>query len=303
MIFHEIYGCYYQAVAKILEQAVEGTLTRESMQQTIDTYGFSESALTIIPAFEEERWQLVDMESMESPVMNKPALPISNLEREWLKAVSQDPRAHLFGEIPEMSEEITPLYTPEDVVVYDQYRDGDSYNDPSYIENFQKLLSAIHNKKKVKLLYESGKGRELIVYGVPTRLEYSEKDDKFRVLLQGARHIHIINVARVAEVEVMERPMRFLKRLQEPARDFFVMELYDGRNALERVMLHFAHFQKEAERLDNDHYRIKIFYNKDDETELLIRVLSFGPFVRVTEPESFVELIKERLKQQRVWGV
>ncbi len=303
MIFHEIYGCYYQAVAKILEQAEKGTLTREFMQQTIDTYGFSESALTIMPAFEEERWQLLDMGSMESPLMNKPTLPISNLEREWLKAVSQDPRAHLFGEMPKISEDVQPLYTPEDVVVYDQYGDGDPYDDPCYIENFQKLLSAIHNKKKVKLLYESGKGRELIVYGVPARLEYSEKDDKFRVLLQGARHIHIINVARVQEVEVLEQGTPFLKKIQETNSDFFIMELYDGRNALERVMLHFAHFQKEAERLDGDHYRIKIFYNKDDETELLIRVLSFGPFVRVTEPESFVELIKARLQKQRAWDV
>ncbi len=303
MLFHEIYGCYYQAVAKILEQAVEGTLTRESLKQTIDTYGFSESALTILPAFEEERWQLLDMQSMETPILNNPTLPMTNLEKQWIKAVAQDPKAHLFGGMPKISEEISPLYTMEDVVVYDQYGDGDPYEDPDYIKNFQIILSSLHNKKKVELEYESGKGRELTVCGVPTRLEYSEKDDKFRVILQGNRHVHIINVARVREVEVMEQRPRFLKKMDETNTDFLVMELYDGRNALERVMLHFAHFQKEAERLDDNHYRIKIFYNKDDETELLIRVLSFGPFVRVTEPESFAELIKERLKQQRVWDV
>ena len=31
---------------------------------------------------------------------------------------------------------------------------------------------------------------------------------------------------------------------------------------------------------------------------MVIRLLSFGPMIKVTEPESFVELIKERLKKQ-----
>ena len=36
-----------------------------------------------------------------------------------------------------------------------------------------------------------------------------------------------------------------------------------------------------------------------DETEIVIRVLSFGPYVKVLEPESFANLIKERLISQK----
>ena len=35
------------------------------------------------------------------------------------------------------------------------------------------------------------------------------------------------------------------------------------------------------------------------ETEIVIRVLSFGPYVKALEPESFVNLIKERLISQK----
>ena len=77
------------------------------------------------------------------------------------------------------------------------------------------------------------------------------------------------------------------------------MELLDHRNALERVMLHFAHFKKEAEKISDERYRIKIFYDSSDETELVIRVLSFGPFVEVTEPQNFRNLIIERLERQK----
>ena len=44
---------------------------------------------------------------------------------------------------------------------------------------------------------------------------------------------------------------------------------------------------------------VEINYSKDDETELLIRILSFGPTVKVMEPENFIDLIKERLQNQK----
>ena len=78
------------------------------------------------------------------------------------------------------------------------------------------------------------------------------------------------------------------------------MELIDERNALERAMLHFSHLEKETRKLDKNHYSITLRYDHDDETEMLIRVLSFGPMLRVTSPESFIEKIRERLKKQRV---
>lgn len=81
-----------------------------------------------------------------------------------------------------------------------------------------------------------------------------------------------------------------------------VLELTDRRNALERVLLHFAHFEKQAEKLEEDRYRITIFYEKEDETELVIRILSFGPMVKVTSPQHFVDLIKQRLLAQKNCG-
>lgn len=39
-------------------------------------------------------------------------------------------------------------------------------------------------------------------------------------------------------------------------------------------------------------------YNKSDETEMVIRILSFGPLLRVQEPASFIELLRKRLQKQ-----
>lgn len=68
---------------------------------------------------------------------------------------------------------------------------------------------------------------------------------------------------------------------------------------MERVLLHFAHFEKSAEKLDDKHYRVTIHYDKEDEIEMVIRILSFGPLIRVTAPQHFVDLIKQRLLEQK----
>ena len=72
---------------------------------------------------------------------------------------------------------------------------------------------------------------------------------------------------------------------------------------MERALLHFAHFEKEAERIDEKRYRVTVRYDKDDETELVIRVLSFGPMIKVTGPPHFENLIKERLMKQISCGL
>ena len=65
-------------------------------------------------------------------------------------------------------------------------------------------------------------------------------------------------------------------------------------------MLHFSDLEKETEKLDDKRYRITLRYRQSDETEILIRVLSFGPVLRVVEPERMVEQIRERLARQTV---
>lgn len=74
--------------------------------------------------------------------------------------------------------------------------------------------------------------------------------------------------------------------------------LHDERNGLERVLLHFSHFEKETRKLGERLYQIKLRYNEEDETELLIRVLSFGPVLEVTAPAGFVRLLKSRIRNQ-----
>ena len=48
---------------------------------------------------------------------------------------------------------------------------------------------------------------------------------------------------------------------------------------------------------------MKVFYCSQDENEMVIRVLSFGEMVRVTQPPHFVELMRAKLKAQYQLGL
>ena len=54
-----------------------------------------------------------------------------------------------------------------------------------------------------------------------------------------------------------------------------------------------------VERLDDAHYRVTLQYDRADETKMLIRVLSFGPMIRVLEPQRFIDLLQQRIERQR----
>ena len=49
MIFNEVYGCYYNAVSKIIENAIDGELTDRKLNDLSKQYAFEESNLTIVP--------------------------------------------------------------------------------------------------------------------------------------------------------------------------------------------------------------------------------------------------------------
>ena len=70
------------------------------------------------------------------------------------------------------------------------------------------------------------------------------------------------------------------------------------RNALERAMLHFANYEKNTTKIDEDTYECLIYYNSNMETELLIEVMSFGPMLTVTGNDRFLSLLKDRLQKQ-----
>ena len=302
MIFSELYSAYYNTVAAIISAIIDGEHSEKELQKIVTDRAFGESVLTIMPALKSEKWQLVHA-NMTTPLEHKPTTPLTTLQKRWLKAISLDPRVKLFGvEFPDL-EGVDPLFTSADYHVYDQYGDGDPFEDEQYIRNFRIVLEAIRKRTQIKFDMVNRKGNMMFVRCRPLRLEYSEKDDKFRLVTAGWRAVSTVNLAKIRSCAHDMGYRRVSGRERTVVYDTVTVKIRDERNAMERFMLHFAHFEKQAEKLDKKHYLVRIKYAHDDEPEMVIRILSFGPMVEVLEPEPFRKLVIEKLEKQLSCGL
>ena len=314
-LFSEVYGCYYEVVAQILRSA---PLTRRQAEALAAERGYGESTLQLIPKLlDQNAWPLLEEWDglYHSRLDRPPALPVTALERAWLKALLDDGRVRLFltdGQLDHLAAalaDVEPLYRREDFCYFDRYRDGDDWEDPGYRRRFQDLLAAIRDRRCLRLAYAPPKGRLRLADHLPLRLEYSPKDDKFRLYAAKVWHgafqgYHTMNLSRILSVrpsrERLDRELdvdgwRRGRRCAEP----LLIRVTNERNGIERFMLEFSSYEKHSEYdPETGTCTVRLWYQRSDETEVLIRLLGFGPVVRVLGPEPFVAQVRERVLRQ-----
>ena len=296
MIFSELYSAYYNTVAEIISRLIDGERDERELQKIVSERAFGESITTILPSLKSGKWQLLRPD-MSTVLKHKPTVPLTNLQKSWLKAISLDPRVRLFGVEFKGLDDVEPLFTPDDYYIYDKYCDGDDFSDAGYIERFRIILSAVRDGVPLKVNLTNRSGKEMYAKVMPLRLEYSEKDDKFRLITDGCKYLHTINLSKIKSVKYCGDTFKHIDR--EVRYDTVTLRIKDERNALERCMLHFAHFEKRAEKVGKGEYLLHVKFDHKDESEIVIRVLSFGPRVKAEAPDSFAQLIKKKLIAQK----
>ena len=329
-LFSEIYSCYYQVLRHLL--CSQNALTQQDIRSRICGEGFEESLLSIIPKLEDGTWNLLEKDGnlFCSKISSSFLTPVSDLEKSYLKALLSDPRINLFLDreqtkaLQSMLSAVSPLWSPGQFRYFDRFPDGDPYEDETYRNRFRTLLKAQKQNRYVDIDYTSPAGRRLHHHYIPARLEYSIKNDKFRLLALKPEHPSKVRQARShrriqAEAEPDRRtcetvcpntrqqeryPAKFSLAIRNLSRLQSVRPLEHTRsspgalNALERAMLHFANYEKNTTKIDEDTYECLIYYNSNMETELLIEVMSFGPMLTVTGNDRFLSLLKDRLQKQ-----
>lgn len=318
-LFSEIYNCYYQVVKTLIRDY--NCIRERDLYTALSNMGFGESVFHLLPKLSNDAWQLYERhaDTLYSKISSDFCVPLSHLQKCYLKAILLDEKIQLFFPkelllaLRHELSDVAPLFLPSDFYYYDRFAGQDDYENDLYQENFRALLSAIRNRQYTDIDYTSRHGRRVHHNYLPCRLEYSIKNNCFRLLCvkefpTKAPELFILNVGRMNAVTVLDKhaaTARDINKLivssyyKEPVR----LLIRNERNALERAMLQFANYEKNTRRLDDNLYECLIYYNKSVETELLIEIFSFGPMLKVVDPKSFVNLIKERLgKQRRLTG-
>lgn len=300
MIFSELYSVYYRTVEAVLKESCRQPLSRQDLYRIVQKHAFAESAVQVVPSLLQQKWPLLRKDGTSAVDIDK--MPLTTLEKQWLMAVYQDPRIRLFTDEDISFQDTEPLYRKEDISYFDQYNDGDDYMDEQYIHNFRLIRHAVRQKTAVHIEMHNRFGAVLETDVSPQFLEYSEKDDKLRLHGLNEYGQVIINLGRIISCSLCSHEISIGSH-EEIKKKVVVFELQDERKALERVLLHFAHFEKQAEKLSESRYRITLYYNERDEKEMVIRLLSYGPLICVKQPQEFVNLMKEKLMKQIRCGI
>lgn len=319
-IFSEIYGTYFRITAEILSK---GTLAENSVRDIITENGFSDTVLflpdKLVPDKSgESPWNLLrrNADGMLSSVLNNPPLRIiTTLHKRWLKSVLCDKRMSLFLDetnykaLAEKLRDIKPLYDDSIFHIFDVADDSDNYADIEYQKFFRTVIKAIKEKRLVEIAFNSPK-RGLIkgVY-LPLKMEYSAKNDKFRVLCVKFSNSKpcckaTVNMARITALTMLDTVyngyidmVRYHNqtRCQTPV----TIVVSDERNGIERFMTAFASYEKQSiYNSDTNKCTVKLWYDKQDETELLIQLLSFGAVLEIISPQYFRKEAAQRVARQ-----
>ena len=307
-LFSEVYGRYYRLMQDVLVQA---PMTEADLLDLVRAHGFGESMLFFLPRLTSGDWPLLEKRDdgryyrRVEPVQ----LPVTKLEQAWLKALLADRRLALFlapeerAHLTEALSAVEPLYAPEDFLCFDQYLDGDPYEEAAYQAHFRVMLAAVECGQVLRIAFCSGRGAVLQEVFWPQRIEYSPQDDKFR--LCGLRCVAgqwsqygVINIARIQNVEVIpaEKPSGLPS---PPERLKLEADVLRERNGIERFMLEFSTYERTSFYDEANHVcRVTLMYEPRDEREIIMRLLSFGPIVRVKSPAAVCEEIQRRIKRQ-----
>lgn len=317
-LFSEVYGAYFRTVERILQRE---SITKREMDAIIRKEAFRDSFLflpqKLIPD-SPESWGFLTKTAdggYRRVTKNPPPKFLTTLQRRWLKAKLSDVRMRLFlseeahAALSAALSDTKPLYPADVFRCFDVFADGDDYENAQYREHFRMLLHAVRDGEILRIRFVSGKGADQIGNFLPLKLEYSRKNDKFRVFCcrigrDGITGYGTINLGRITGISQTGRHLpndgvlagwQESRRCKAPVE----VEVHTERNGVERFLMEFASFEKHTEwDAQRSVCTVRLWYDTQDETELLIQLLSFGPVVEILGPPEFRRQAAERVAVQ-----
>lgn len=234
-------------------------------------------------------------------------------EKAWLYSIISDPKAKLFLDDEQINflkkalENTNNLpYPLSNNDVYICRLNNQTHNNytPKQRTFFKMIMQAIKEQKYIVLTNNADDGN---VYEdsklIPYKIEYNNKQDTFSITCYNDVNNEIIRIffTNIKELAIGEVTPNYFKiktkirqelekkRTTEPV----VIQINDENNALQRSAYIFSHYERMIYK-ENDNIYMKIYYYKEYQQEdILSGILQLGKYIKIIEPTSLVEKIKE----------
>ena len=316
--FHRIYCEYYRIALKMVKAINEGKI---STQKDFLSYMSAFQVLNGKTPAKTEKYQLdflnatadlfkvknANVSTSFNNIPNDFMFPLTTIEISFLKAMINDDKCKLImGESCNLLKaeldksqykEIYSYFNKENYVIFDQYLNGDKsfLENLNYKKNLKFLLNAIKEKEHVYFENTEDDVAKTKV-SVPKRIEYSQKEDRFKVIINSKnRPLDIQNI----------RMCQYTDKQLSPAKKKEILTCKvaidipeDKKYTRNRLFREFSSFERDCEQIDDTGHILSFKFEKGDYKEIAYRLLQFGPYVYCLEPDCVRERIKEKVNMQ-----
>lgn len=245
-------------------------------------------------------------------------VPLSVMEIRWLKTIihDKDNRIALFMSTQEVAilenllnqaAPTLPSLPMEKIVFFDRFHFPESKT-KRIAAVLSTILEGIYDQKTVNIKYHTMKNRVMIGEFKPIVLEFSKRNNRFQGFFQecGSNRIYTMNVSGIETVDETDTSFDYtaaeqaLLTFREENTTSVTVEFYDVRNIADRILTEFSPWKKYCSyNCTTELYTLTIFYQKQDEVDLVIRMLGYGGNIRFTDKEHPIfKEIQSRMNRQ-----
>lgn len=266
-------------------------------------------------------------------------IPLTDVETQWLQNILKHKLARAFltpKEIDYIESRLTKanwfdIYDSSTVALLDQHSDDmleqfysatiareyddaqNNYDDPDLGIIIRKMMQAICENKVVRILYKSQYDNVSQWEFVPYCLEYSKRDNRFRVksVIRNRKTKKWIKV-RTFNIDGISKFTLTNETVSECIIDSKV-NLYNSKDGekkeldiffsdvcADQILTEFSCYKKTCVRWGNGRYRMTLTYYKEDYAEIVIRLLGYGSLISVwgEDDDEVVAQLKTRYQDQ-----
>jgi predicted DNA-binding transcriptional regulator YafY len=307
-LFSPLYSTYYLIAKNVIHTYLKNNkqpLSNETVTNIVNDTAYIYKGQEIYEIINNEKGQKTIFQNLNgnvsTSIKNIPDFPLTTIELRFLASILNDSRIKLFlnnsilEKLKSALKNITPLWKNESIKYFDQFNDSDNFENSEYKMLFQTILHAINNKKNICLTYGSNNKSEICT---PIHFDYSQKDDTFRLYVKGKKYP--INLQKIKSYSITDE---VAPNYNESIKyECLKVEIFDdskNKYLFNRAIRQFSYFKKTCKKSNKENlYEMTVEYDKNDESEIVIKTLMFGPNIRVIEPSDVIEKISTRISKQ-----
>lgn len=314
-LFNDYKNRYYRCIQNIINEIYNGKkYTKKDIRKILQD-AYLEQEFVLVNEFVNGEFFEFEDEFAKLRIDSNIPIRLNDLEIAYLKMFVEDEE---FNKV--LDEEILTKLKQKldkiDSLNYNQYwkrenidKFGDNLDNLEFRNKIIILAKAILNNKFIKYSSKNRKGdvfEDKIAY--PYKIEYSIKNNKYRLIVFCDDRAIKINIESITKVEILEdkdfssmdksnlqnkKIKEFInnkKNIDKP----IVLKIEDNKNTLDRCFNLFSAYDKRY-YYDDNNLILNIYYHDFDEAEIVRDILSLGKSVIVLEPKKIRDKVVNRI--------